>query len=316
MPSIARDITWLVGRTPLLELGRYGKGLPGRLVAKLELANPTASNKDRSVLGMIEHAEQHGYLTPETTIVECSAGDTGMSLAMACAVRGYRLVLTMPRGMASARCNLLRALGAELVFTEPERGIRGALERAEELSREIRPSLILQPFANRGNPQVHARTTAREIWEDTEGQVDTVVVPVGSGGTAAGCAEFFKERDARVAVVGVEPAASAVLSGGEPGAHDIPGIGAGFVPAILSPADLAEIVPVTEADAFGAARALARTEGVLAGPASGAALHAARGIAARDGSAGKLIVVLLTDFGERYEDHPCYADQPSTGGRP
>ncbi|MBK8980628.1 MAG: cysteine synthase family protein [Planctomycetes bacterium] len=310
MPRIARDVTWLIGRTPLLELQRFGAGLGARIVAKLELENPGASNKDRAVLGMIEHAERHGFLTPATTIVECSAGDTALSLATVCAARGYRLVLTMPRGVAPGRANLLRALGAELVLTDAERGIRGALQRAEELARQIQPSLILQPFTNRANARIHQDTTAREVWEDCEGRVDTVVVPVGSGGTAAGCAAFFREVAPRVAVVGVEPARSAVLSGGQPGQHDIPGLGAGFVPDILTPTDLAEIVAVEDAEAFRAARELARLEGVLAGPASGAALAAARRLAARDSAAGTTIVVVLPDRGERYEEHACYA----TGG--
>lgn len=307
MPRIARDITWLIGRTPLVELGRLCAG-PGRLLAKLEARNPTSSNKDRAALAMIEHAERSGFLAPGTTIVECTAGDTGVALAMLCAARGHPLVLTMPECTPRSRRNLLRALGAELVFTPEDRGMRGALERAEELVRERKPALILQPFSNRANAAGHAATTAREIWEDTEGTVDVVVCPVGSGGTAAGCLQFFRETRADVAIVAVEPARSAVLSGGPPGNHDIPGIGAGFVPDILAPDDLDEIVTVTEEEAFLAVRDLARTEGILGGPASGAVLHAAQAVAKRQESAGRTVVAILPDDGERYDDHACYAE--------
>jgi cysteine synthase A len=310
MSRIARDVTWLVGRTPLLELRRFGPAGGARLLAKLESFNPTSSNKDRAVLAMIEHAERAGFLTAETTIVECSAGDTAVSLAMACAVRGYRLVLTMPGGDSSSRRNLIRALGAEIVCTDPARGIRGAMERAEEIQREIQPSLILQPFSNLANAEGHARTTAREIWEDTDGEVGDVVCPVGSGGTAAGCLRFFRSLGVDVRVVAVEPARSAVLSGQLAGPHDIPGIGAGFVPEVLCPAELDEIVPVSEADAFSAVRRLARSEGVLAGPAGGAVAHAARTIAERPDAAGRTVVAILPDHGERYEDHAAYAAAP------
>ena len=310
MPRIARDVTWLVGRTPLLDLARFAPDLPAHLVGKLEMLNPSFSNKDRAVLGMIDQAERQGFLTPETTIIECTSGDTGMALAMVCAARGYRLILTMPECTASARCNLLRALGAELVLTPPGEGIAGAMRRAEELSRQIQPSRILQPFANRANADAHAETTAREIWEDTEGMVDAIVVPVGTGGTAAGCVRFFREVARDVRVIGVEPKTSAVLSGGEPGAHDIPGIGAGFIPDILVPTDLDEIVPVADVDAYEAARLFARREGVLVGPAAGAVLHAARQVAARDAESMSLIVAVLADQGERYEEHPCFADGP------
>jgi cysteine synthase A len=307
MPRIARDITWLIGRTPLVELGRLHHG-PGRLVAKLEARNPTSSNKDRAALAMIEHAERSGFLTETTTIVECTTGDTGVALAMLCAARGYRLVLTMPECTPRSRCNLLRALGAQLEFTPSARGIRGALERAEALVRERAPALILQPFTNRANAQGHASTTAREIWEDLEGEVDMVVCPVGSGGTAAGCLQFFREIQAPVRVVAVEPAASAVLSGGPAGSHDISGIGAGFVPDILAAGELDEIVAVTERDAFAAVRTLAAKEGILGGPASGAVVHAAALLAARPSSAGKTVVAILPDHGERYDDHACYAE--------
>ena len=256
---------------------------------------------------MIERAESRGRLEPGTTIVECTAGDTGVALAMLCAARGYRLVLTMPECTAGSRCNLLRALGAELVLTDSERGISGAMERAEQLVRERKPALILNPFANPANAACHAATTAREIREDTDGEVDVVVCPVGSGGTAAGCLSFFREIAPQVRIVAVEPANSAVLAGGKPGPHDLPGIGAGFVPDILAPAELDAIVGVREDDVCGAVRDLARREGILVGPASGAVLHAAKQLAQRPDSAGKLIVAILPDDGERHEEHACYA---------
>ncbi len=307
MASIARDVSWLIGRTPLVELRRLAPDTPGRLIAKLEAFNPTCSNKDRAARSMIEHAERAGFLRPGTTIVECSAGDTGVSLAMICAVRGYRLVLTMPEGTAGSRYHLLRALGAEIELTDPALGIRGALERTEQIQREITPSLILQPFSNAANAAAHAETTAREIWDDTDGEVDVVVCPVGTGGTAAGCIQFFRSAQVPVAVVGVEPSASPVLAGGSPGAHQLPGLGAGFVPDILAPGDLDEIIAVSADEAFVAVRELARREGLLVGPASGAVLHAARTIAARERSAGTTIVAILPDHGERYDDHPSFA---------
>jgi cysteine synthase A len=307
MARIARDISWLIGGTPLVELRRLAPGSGGRLLVKLESFNPTGSNKDRAARAMIEHAERSGFLTEGSTVIECSAGDTGVSLAMICAVRGYRLILTMPEGIGGSRTNLLRALGAELEFTDAELGIRGALERAEQLQREIDDSMILQPFSNAANAMAHAETTAREIWWDTDGEVDFVVCPVGSGGTAAGCLEFFRQTAPEVAVVGVEPAESAVLSGRPAGPHRLPGLGAGFVPDILAPGDLDEVIPVHETDAFATVREIARVEGLLVGPASGAVLHAARSIAARDSSASRTVVAILPDHGERYEDHPAYA---------
>ncbi len=308
MPRIARDVTWLVGHTPLVALDRFEPGLPGRLVAKLEAHNPSGSNKDRAALAMIEHAERMGFLGPTTTIVECSAGDLGIALATVCAVRGYRLVLTMPECPTSTRCNLLRALGAEVVFTDPARGMRGAMEKADELQRTIKPSLILQPFSNTANAKSHAAGTAREIWEDSEGLVHTIVCPVGSGGTAAGCAMFFRDAAPKVRIVGVEPSRSPVLGGGVAGSHEIAGIGAGFVPGILCAKDLSEVIAVDDEQAFAAVRQLARREGLLGGPASGAVLHAAKTVASREELRGKLVVAILPDDGERYDDHPCYAD--------
>lgn len=312
MPRIARDVTWLVGRTPLVALDRLEPGLPGRLVAKLEARNPSASNKDRAALAMIEHAERSGALGPGTTLIECSAGDLGLALASICAVRGYRLVLTMPANSPAGRTNLLRSLGAELVLTEPSLGMRGAMLKADELQRIIQPSLILQPFSNTANARAHARGTAREIWEDSDGTVHTVVCPVGSGGTAAGCAAFFRETAPQVRIVGVEPRRSAVLGGGAPGAHDIVGIGAGFVPGILAAKDLHEVIAVDESEAFAAVRGLARREGILAGPASGAVTHAALTIARRRELGGRLVVAILPDHGERFGEHACHGARTET----
>jgi len=299
MARIAADITWLVGRTPLVELSRLSP--PGtRILGKLEAWNPSGSNKDRAALGMIRHAERCGFLRPGGTIVECSSGDLGVAIAMIGRRLGYRVVLTMPESPAANRRGLLQALGAELVTTPCADGMRGAMARADALAKQTPGGICLQAFSNRANARFHADTTAREIWEDTDGRVGVVVVPVGTGGTAAGCATFFRDRD--VATVGVEPATSRVLAGGPAGAHGIPGIGAGFIPDILSPADLAETVGVTDEEAAAGARALALEEALLMGPASGAVLHAARELAKRPANSGKLIVAVLPDTAERYVD--------------
>jgi cysteine synthase A len=304
---IARDITWLIGRTPLVELGRLGPAGGGRVAAKLEGSNPTGSNKDRAALGMVVAAEKTGRLPPGGTIVECSAGDTGIALAMVAAARGHRLVLTMPEDLHSSRCNLLRALGAEVVLTHAAAGMRGAIERAEQIVRERSGAVCLQPFTNRDNAAAHT-ATAREIWEDTDGAVAAVVCPVGTGGTAAGCLSFFRAHAPEVAVVGVEPASSAVLSGGPAGRHDLPGLGAGFVPGILAPAALDEIIAVREPDAFACLRQLAAREALLVGPASAAVVWAALEIARRPDRAGAWIVAVLPDCGQRYADHAAYTE--------
>jgi cysteine synthase A len=308
MVRIARDVTWLIGRTPLVELGRLSPPGGGRVVGKLESFNPTRSNKDRAALGMIVAAERSGCLRAGGTIVECSAGDTGIALAMVAAARGHRLVLTMPANLHSSRCNLLRALGAEIVLTDAEAGMRGAMQRAEQIVRERPGALCLQPFTNRDNAAIH-ETTAREIWEDTDGAVAAVVCPVGTGGTAAGCLSFFRRQAPGVAVVGVEPASSPVLSGGPPGRHDLPGLGAGFVPGILAPQALDEIIAVREQDAFACLRQLAAHEALLVGPASAAVAWAALEIARRPERAGALIVAVLPDSSERYADHAAYSDR-------
>lgn len=301
MARIAADISWLVGRTPLVELSRLSP--PGcRVLGKLESWNPSGSNKDRAVLGMIRHAERSGFLREGGTIVECSNGDLGLALATIGTRLGHRVVLTMPTGTAGPRRSLMRALGAEVVETPTCEGMRGAMARAEQIAKQTAGAVCLQAFTNRANARAHAETTAREIWEDTDGRVDLVVVPVGTGGTAAGCAMFFRELGVRV--VAVEPAGSRVLAGGEAGPHDIPGLGAGFVPDILSPGDVAEVVAVQDRDAVTTARQLARQEALLLGPASGAVLHAALKLARLPASTGKTFVAVLPDRAERYLDHP------------
>jgi cysteine synthase len=300
MARIAADVTWLIGRSPLVELSRVSP--PGtRIVAKLEAWNPSGSNKDRAALAMIRHAERAGQLVPGGTIVECSSGDLGIAIAMVGRRLGYRVVLTMPEWLPESRQCLLRALGAEVAMTPAQDGMRGAMVRAELIAKQTTNAVCLQAFTNRANARVHAETTAPEIWADTDGSVGLVVVPVGTGGTASGCATFFREHG--IPVVGVEPAGSSVLSGGIAGPHDIPGIGAGFIPEILTPGDLAEILTVQDRDAVLGARALAREESLLLGPASGAVIHAAVTLARRPAYADKLIVAVLTDCAERYLDH-------------
>jgi cysteine synthase A len=300
MARIAADVTWLVGRTPLVELSRLSP--PGtRIVGKLDGWNPSGSNKDRAALGMIRHAERSGFLRAGGTIVECSSGDLGLAIATIGRRLGYRVVLTMPDDTCASRRSLLAALGAEVVLTPVADGMRGAMARTEQLTKEVRGAICLQAFANRANARVHAETTAREIWEDTDGAVGLVVVPVGTGGTAAGCIAFLREHG--VAVAGVQPSASPVLTGGRPGPHDIPGIGAGFVPDILAPGDLAAIVDVGDDEAVRGVRLLAERESLLVGPASGAVVHAALALAARPQFAGRPIVAVLPDRAEHYLEH-------------
>jgi cysteine synthase A len=307
MARIAADVTWLIGNTPMVELANLSPP-GGRLVAKLEGVNPSGSNKDRAALGMIQHALRSGFLSRGGTIVECTSGDLGLAIAMVGRTVGCRVVLTMPEGAPAQRTSFLRALGAEIVTTPAAAGMRGAMQRAEQLTRELPDAVCLQAFTNRANARAHAETTAREIWTDTDGRVAVVVAPVGTGGTAAGCAMTLRELGVRV--VGVEPAGSAVLSGGHAGQHDIPGLGAGFVPDILGVGDLDEVVTVTDDEAVAAVRAAARVESLLIGPAGGAALAAALQLARRQDHAGKLIVVVVADTADRYFDHRAFSQEP------
>jgi cysteine synthase A len=301
MPKIYADITETIGRTPLVALSRLSPPGGARLVAKLESFNPLSSVKDRIGLAMVEAAEMEGRTVPgETTLVEPTSGNTGIALAFVSAARGYRLVLTMPETASLERRRLLRLLGAELVLTPGPEGMVGAISRAEGIVAATPGAVMLQQFRNPANPEAHRRTTAEEIWADTDGLVDIVVAGVGTGGTITGVGQVLKTRRPTVRMVAVEPAASPVLSGGAKGPHKIQGIGAGFVPEVLDLSVIDEIVPVTDDDALRTARLLARTEGIAAGISSGAALQAARQVAARPESAGKLAVVILPSHGERY----------------
>lgn len=300
MPAIHDDITQTVGGTPLVRLNRIADGLPATVVAKLESFNPLGSVKDRIAVSMIEAGERAGLIDEHTIVLEPTSGNTGVGLAFVCAARGYRLVLTMPDTMSLERRSLLEALGAELILTPGEEGMPGAVSRALELAEENSRYFIPQQFENPANPEIHRRTTAEEIWRGTDGQVDVLVAGVGTGGTITGVSEVLKHRKAGFLTVAVEPASSPVLSGGDPGPHRIQGIGAGFVPQVLSVDLIDEVIAVSDQDAGATARRLARQEGILAGISSGAAAHAALQVASREENAGDLIVVILPDTGERY----------------
>jgi cysteine synthase len=297
---IFSDLTEAIGKTPLVALRRVGAGLPARVVAKLESFNPGGSVKDRIGAAMILAGEAKGLVGPGTVVIEPTSGNTGIALAMVCAARGYRLILTMPDTMSVERRNLLKAYGAELVLTPGSEGMRGAIRKAQELAKELRGAFIPQQFQNPANPAIHRTTTAEEIWADTDGEVDLFVAGVGTGGTVTGVGEVLKERKPSVRILAVEPDESAVLSGGLPGPHKIQGIGAGFVPEVLNVEVIDEILRVGADDAFAASRRLAREEGILAGISSGASVHAALTVAARPENEGKLLVVVLPDTGERY----------------
>lgn len=309
MKKIAKQLTDLVGNTPLLELSNYNKlkGLKARLVVKLESFNPAGSVKDRVALAMIEDAEASGLLKPGATIIEPTSGNTGIGLAFVAAAKGYKLVLTMPDTMSIERRNLLKALGAELVLTPGANGMKGAIARAEELKAATPGAVILQQFDNPANPAMHERTTGEEIWRDTDGVVDIFVAGVGTGGTVSGVGAALKKHNPGVKVVAVEPTDSPVLSGGAPGAHKIQGIGAGFVPKNYNPVVVDEILQVTNDDAIRAGRELAQREGLLVGISSGAAVSAATRLALLPENAGKTIVALLPDTGERYLSTLLYA---------
>ena len=297
---IAEDITKLIGNTPLVKINKLNKNGKATVAAKLEFFNPLSSVKDRIGLAMIEEAEKAGVLTKDSIIIEPTSGNTGLALAFVAAVKGYRLILTMPETMSVERRKLLKVLGAELVLTEGAKGMKGAVAKAEELSRNTKNSFVPQQFNNPANPAIHRKTTAEEIWRDTDGTVDFFIAGVGTGGTITGVGEVLKARKPGVKIIAVEPEASPVLSGGQPGPHKIQGIGAGFVPGVYNGNLVDEVIQVKEQDAGETARALAKQEGILAGISSGAALWAALQVAQRGENKGKLIVVILPDTGERY----------------
>jgi len=300
MANIYDDITKTVGRTPLVRLNRITKDLPATFLVKLESFNPLSSVKDRIGVAMIENAEAGGLLNKDSVIIEPTSGNTGIALAFVCAAKGYRLILTMPETMSMERRQLLNILGAELVLTEGAKGMRGAVEKAEEMAKATPGSFMPQQFANPANPAVHRRTTAEEIWKDTEGGIDFFISGIGTGGTITGVGEILKQKKPSVKIIGVEPADSPVLSGGKPGPHKIQGIGAGFVPDVLNRKIIDEMIAVKHEDAGLTARRLAKEEGILAGISSGAALWAALQAGGKEQAKGKTIVVLLPDTGERY----------------
>jgi cysteine synthase A len=305
---IANDVTELVGNTPLVRIRRLTEGAKGQVVAKLEFYSPAHSVKDRIGVSMIDAAEKAGLIKPDTIILEPTSGNTGIGLAFVCAARGYKLTLLMPDSMSKERRMLLRAYGAELILTPAADGMPGAIKRAEEMAKADSRYFIPQQFQNPANPEIHRRTTAEEIWRDTDGKVDILVAGIGTGGTITGVGEVIKARKPEFRCVAVEPDASAVLSGGAKGPHPIQGIGAGFIPDILNTKIYDEIIRVKNDDAFAFARRAAREEGLLVGISSGAALWAAVQVARRPESAGKLIVVIIPSFGERYLSTPLYAD--------
>jgi cysteine synthase A len=306
--SIAENITQLIGNTPLVRLNRVTDGAGADVVAKLESFNPAASVKDRLGVALIDAAEEAGLIKPDTIILEPTSGNTGIALAQVAAARGYKIVLTMPETMSIERRKLLLAYGAELVLTPGPDGMPGAIAKAEELAKTDQRYFVPQQFENPANPAIHRKTTAEEIWRDTDGKIDIFVSGVGTGGTITGVAEVIKERKPSVQIVAVEPAASPVLSGGKKGPHPIQGIGAGFVPPVLDLDLVDEIITVGNDDSVNLARRLAREEGLLVGISSGAATVAALQVARRPENAGKLIVVILPDFGERYLSTPLFDD--------
>lgn len=307
---VYRKITDLIGGTPLLELTNYEKAneLNAKIYAKLEYFNPAGSVKDRIAKAMLDDAEEKGLLKPGAVIIEPTSGNTGIGLASVAASRGYKVILTMPETMSVERRNLLKAYGAKLVLTEGAKGMPGAIAKAKELAEQTPNSYIPSQFTNPANPAVHLKTTGLEIWADTDGKVDIFVAGVGTGGTLSGVGAYLKSQNPNVKVVAVEPATSPVLSGGKAGPHKIQGIGAGFVPDTLNTDIYDEILPVQNEDAFATGRALARSEGVLVGISSGAAVFAAAQLAKRPENAGKVIVALLPDTGERYLSTPMFAD--------
>ncbi|MGE4548384.1 MAG: cysteine synthase A [Intestinibacillus sp.] len=310
MAKIYKSLTDLIGKTPLLELSNYEKkhGLKATVIGKLEYFNPAGSVKDRIAKAMIDDAEAKGLLTPESVIIEPTSGNTGIGLASVAAARGYRIILTMPETMSVERRNLLKAYGAELVLTEGAKGMPGAIAKATELANEIPHAFIPGQFVNAANPEAHRRTTGPEIWEDTDGKVDFLVAGVGTGGTITGTGEYLKSKNPNIKIVAVEPDASPVLSGGQSGPHKIQGIGAGFVPEVLDTKVYDEIIRVKNEDAFTAGRELSKAEGLLIGISAGAAVWAATELAKRPENAGKVIVTILPDTGERYLSTPLFSE--------
>ena len=310
MANISKSLTELIGKTPLLELSNYEKkhDLKAKIVAKLEYFNPGGSVKDRIALAMIDDAEQRGVLKKGSVIIEPTSGNTGIGLASVAAARGYRIILTMPETMSVERRVLMKAYGAEIVLTEGSKGMKGAIAKAEELAAELPNSFIPGQFTNPANPAIHRATTGPEIWEDTDGTVDIFVAGAGTGGTVTGVGEYLRGKNPNVKIVVVEPADSPVLSEGHAGPHKIQGIGAGFVPAVLNTSVYDEIIPVKNEDAFAVAREIGRDEGLLVGISSGAAAWAAIELAKRPENAGKTIVVILPDTGERYLSTALFAD--------
>lgn len=307
---VYKSVAELVGKTPLVEITNYEKkhGLKAKIFAKLEYFNPAGSVKDRVAKFMIEDAEKSGKLKAGSTIIEPTSGNTGIGLAALAAAKGYKVIITMPETMSVERRNLIKAYGAEIVLTEGAKGMKGAIAKAQELNAEISGSIIMGQFENPANPEAHRKTTAPEIWEDTQGKVDIFVAGVGTGGTVTGVGEYLKAKNPEIKVVAVEPASSPVLSKGVAGAHKIQGIGAGFVPDILNTEIYDEIITVENEDAFAAGKELGRVEGVLCGISSGAALWAATQLAKRKENAGKNIVVLLPDTGDRYLSTPLFSE--------
>lgn len=309
MGRIYAGVGELIGHTPLLRISNYAESqgvTDAELLAKVELFNPAGSVKDRVALSMIEDAERKGILKPGGVIIEPTSGNTGIGLASVAAAKGYRAILTLPETMSQERRTLLRAYGAELVLTEGAKGMKGAIEKAEELQKEIPGGVILGQFDNPANPAAHAAATGPEIWEDTDGRIDIFVAGVGTGGTITGIGTYLKSRNPGIRIVAVEPADSPLLSGGEPGPHKLQGIGAGFIPSVLNTKVYDEVFTVTTEEAFDAGRLMARKEGILVGITSGAALHAAAQIAKRPANKGKTVVALLPDSGDRYLSTPMF----------